>query len=171
MSEKWLDKLSVHHIWSGPIRFPQYLWNQHGVSFQPVLSQSSAPKASRLVPWAGREVKLQALLVALLLCFFLNAVCRFCFSSIAPWWRHAAADLLRAIFRADTDTQVCGQSRKQQMLQPRGSESGADGTDPPSATSPLAVSWLEASWVGRRPRPCIKMGSTCNSSSRPCIPP
>lgn len=61
---------SVRHIRSGPIRFPQHQWNQHEATFQPVFSQSAAPEASRLPPSAGREVKLPALLIALLLWFF-----------------------------------------------------------------------------------------------------
>lgn len=57
-----------------------------------------------------------------------------------PEWRNATVDLLCGTISVfDTDTQVCGQSRKQQMLQPQGSVQGLMGwillLSPPRSTS------------------------------------
>lgn len=154
--KKWWDKLSA------PV---ESAWGDFLTSLQSII-RSWGIQACALSRPGGKTVSITRCSTSVV---FLSAACSFCHSSIALWWHHATADLLcPTIFVTDTDTQVCGQSRKQQMLQPRESVSGADGKDPPSAASPLAVSWPEASRVGRWPRPRIKMGSTCDSSGGPC---
>ena len=64
-------------------------------------------------------------------------------------WRSATADLLSGTISVfDIDTQVCGRSRKQQMLRPQGVNTGICRMDPPSVAF---VCTCEAEGTGSEP--------------------